>query len=202
MDKKIDRRQKPKILPFLTTDSIQTRHLSNQISEHCGHQCSLFPPSAGIDVALYALNPDVILLDLVTAESSEPIGEILRRLTDNGVMTLLLNASADLKGVKADRMAALDVSADVEDICQEIAPWLPEPTQTPQVSKVTLREPLTSAELRVLRQLQHGQTNDQIAEQLCLSAHTVKSHLYSIYQKLGVKNRSAAALWASRSLAT
>lgn len=147
------------------------------------------------------MNPNVILLDLLTAESSKADGGILRRLTNDAAMVILLNAPADFEDIIADSMAVLGVSADVEEIVQKIAPSLPESTPTSQVSEATLREPLTPAELRVLGQLQHGRTNDQIAEQLCLSVHTIKSHLYNIYQKLGIKNRSAAALWASRSLA-
>ena len=54
-----------------------------------------------------------------------------------------------------------------------------------------LAEPLTAAEQRVLTLLPTS-TYLQIAETLCVSRNTVKTHLRSIYRKLGVVSRSAA----------
>ena len=54
-----------------------------------------------------------------------------------------------------------------------------------------LAEPLTAAELRIL-ELLPGSTYLQMAEILYISRNTVKTHLRSIYQKLGVTSRSQA----------
>ena len=48
-----------------------------------------------------------------------------------------------------------------------------------------MREPLSQAATRVLRYLPTGLTVPEIAEQLYLSANTVRTHLRHIYQKLG-----------------
>jgi LuxR family maltose regulon positive regulatory protein len=52
--------------------------------------------------------------------------------------------------------------------------------------------PLTDAERNVLQYLPTHLTYPQIAEALCLSRHTVKSHAVAIYRKLGVSSRAAA----------
>ena len=54
----------------------------------------------------------------------------------------------------------------------------------------------TEKELEVLSLLGLGFSNKEIAENMCITEHTVKAHLTNIYKKLGVKNRTTAALVA------
>ena len=56
--------------------------------------------------------------------------------------------------------------------------------------------PLTKREVEVLRLLVEALSNEEIAQRLFLSRNTVTSHLYSIYGKLDVGSRSAAARFA------
>jgi predicted ATPase/DNA-binding CsgD family transcriptional regulator len=55
---------------------------------------------------------------------------------------------------------------------------------------------LTFAELRVLRLVAAGMTNAQASAELVVSERTVHAHLRSIYRKLGVSSRTAAARFA------
>ena len=55
---------------------------------------------------------------------------------------------------------------------------------------------LTAREGEVLRLLAQGMTSAQIAEQLIISVVTVNFHVRSIYSKLGVTSRAAAARYA------
>ncbi len=57
---------------------------------------------------------------------------------------------------------------------------------------------LSDRELQVLRLLAAGSTNLEISEILCISPHTVKSHVVHILNKLGVNDRTEAAVWAVR----
>jgi len=57
---------------------------------------------------------------------------------------------------------------------------------------------LTERELEVLMLLANGFSNIEIGEVLAISPHTVKSHVIHIYNKLGVKDRIKAAIWASQ----
>jgi len=59
-----------------------------------------------------------------------------------------------------------------------------------------LPEPLTPRELEVLRLLAQGQTNRQIAQNLIISAGTVKVHVQHIIAKLNVSDRTQAAVRA------
>jgi len=54
---------------------------------------------------------------------------------------------------------------------------------------------LTEREQDILSLISGGLQNIEIANQLSLSPHTVKTHLYNVYKKLGIKNRSQAARW-------
>jgi ATP/maltotriose-dependent transcriptional regulator MalT len=60
-------------------------------------------------------------------------------------------------------------------------------------------EPLTRREGEILRLLATDLSNQQIADQLCLSLSSVKWFSWQIYQKLGIKNRRQA-LTRARSL--
>jgi HD-GYP domain-containing protein (c-di-GMP phosphodiesterase class II) len=55
---------------------------------------------------------------------------------------------------------------------------------------------LTERELEVLLVLVRGESNQQIAEDLGISAKTVGHHVQHVYQKAGVRSRAAATLWA------
>lgn len=54
----------------------------------------------------------------------------------------------------------------------------------------------TVREIDVLTFLVNGDSNNIIAEKLCITNHTVKAHLTQIYKKLGVTNRTSAAIKA------
>ena len=58
---------------------------------------------------------------------------------------------------------------------------------------------LTGREIEVLRLLAEGFTNTEIAGLLSISQHTVKSHVTHIFNKIGVNDRTQAAVWAVRS---
>jgi DNA-binding NarL/FixJ family response regulator len=56
--------------------------------------------------------------------------------------------------------------------------------------------PLSEREIEVVRAIAKGSTNTEIAADLFISLSTVKSHLASIHNKLGVRNRVEIAGWA------
>jgi DNA-binding CsgD family transcriptional regulator len=69
-------------------------------------------------------------------------------------------------------------------------------TRTAPAPRDVYPNELTRREVEVLRLVAEGHYNAQIAERLFLSPNTVRAHLYSIYGKLDVTSRTAAALFA------
>jgi DNA-binding NarL/FixJ family response regulator len=57
-------------------------------------------------------------------------------------------------------------------------------------------EPLTEREEQVLVTVARGRTNAEIADELSISLSTVKTHLASLMNKLGARNRVELAMWA------
>lgn len=57
---------------------------------------------------------------------------------------------------------------------------------------------LTKREREVLALVASGITNKEISDKLFISHHTVKSHVVHIFNKLGVNDRTQAAVWAAK----
>jgi LuxR family transcriptional regulator of csgAB operon len=98
-----------------------------------------------------------------------------------------------LKGVKAVRDGDWWLSRDVMIKC------ILEGTDE-DISSRGGSEILTRRQTEILAQVAVGASNDEIAEKLCVSPHTVKTHLYNVFKKIKVTNRLQAALWAAKHL--
>lgn len=64
--------------------------------------------------------------------------------------------------------------------------------------EITINVALSSRETEVLRLMAEGCTNKEISDMLLISTNTVKSHVNSIFNKLGVNDRTQAAVIATR----
>jgi DNA-binding NarL/FixJ family response regulator len=68
--------------------------------------------------------------------------------------------------------------------------------QKPKRDRLAPETALTQRELDVLRGIAQGLSNQDIAGQLMISQATVRSHVSSLLSKLGLTNRTQAALYA------
>jgi DNA-binding NarL/FixJ family response regulator len=68
---------------------------------------------------------------------------------------------------------------------------------TPRTS-YDLEVPLTKREVEVLTRIVDGHTNKRIADELKISYETVKEHVQHLLKKIGVTDRTQAAVWAVR----
>ena len=84
------------------------------------------------------------------------------------------------------------------DYCQNLLAAFegvsPQPPISPSPGPIVLSpvEVISEREIEVLQLLADGHTNQEIAETMFVSVNTVKSHLKSVYGKLGVHNRREA----------
>ncbi|MDY6906589.1 MAG: LuxR C-terminal-related transcriptional regulator [Thermodesulfobacteriota bacterium] len=86
----------------------------------------------------------------------------------------------------------------IEHLEEELAVMSETRQQAGTDANKDLPAPLTDREIEVLQLLATGATNTEISEILAISTHTVKSHVIHIFNKLGVNDRTQAAVWAAR----
>jgi LuxR family transcriptional regulator of csgAB operon len=98
-----------------------------------------------------------------------------------------------LKGVRAVGEGELWLSREIKTKC------ILEGTHREKASK-NGNAILTRRQIEILALVAVGAKNDEIADKLCVSPHTVKTHLYNIFKKINVPNRMQAALWAAKNL--
>ena len=162
------------------------------------------------------LDPDVIVLDL-KLPGRDGIA-VLRELRDAGIRTrALVLTSAPDRGLVAQAVQAgaagflyKDVDPDalvravrsVHDGHTLLAPEAAGSLLRPgaAVSAVRGIDALTGREREVLAQIADGRSNREIARLLRVSEKTVKTHVSSVLAKLGVADRTQAALFAVRQL--
>lgn len=90
-------------------------------------------------------------------------------------------------GVVACSATAEEFRAEVERVAD-----LPRPI----VHEVVRPGGLSPQEVKALRLIAAGHTNDEIADTMFVSINTVKTYIRSAYRKIGVKSRSQAVGWA------
>jgi DNA-binding NarL/FixJ family response regulator len=157
---------------------------------------------------LAGVDADVVLMDLSmpVMDGIAATRELLRRAPSTQV--LVLTSFADRARVReaidAGAVGYLLKDAEPADLLEAIrAVGRGESPIDPRVARTLLQlrttsanAGLTSREQEVLALVGEGKANKQIARALGISERTVKAHLTSIFSRLGVADRTQAALWA------
>ncbi|GAA4617699.1 response regulator transcription factor [Actinoallomurus liliacearum] len=155
-----------------------------------------------------ALNPDVVLLDLKMPGVDGPTA--LRELRARGiesrvvVLTSVGEREHVLPAVRAGASGYLYKDVDPQALVQAIRAvhdghmlFAPEATEA-MLAPAPGAGALTEREREVLVQIARGRSNREIARALVVSEKTVKTHVSNILLKLGLQDRTQAALYAVR----
>ena len=155
-----------------------------------------------------ALAPDVVLMDL-SMPNVDGIAAT-REITAGGspARVVVLTSMADDRHI-ADALEAGAIGyvlkhAEPDDLIGAIrAAAAGDAPLDPKAARVLLEgrrarsdRPLSAREEEVLRLVASGLANKLIARQLQISERTVKAHLTNIFARIGVTDRTQAALWA------
>jgi DNA-binding NarL/FixJ family response regulator len=153
------------------------------------------PDGTGLDAtrAILARVPDCKIVFLTVHESDENLFAALR-LGAKGYMLKNIGSAELLSSLRAlDRGEAAVSRKMVSRIVQEFA-------RTPEsrIGDEKLLVNLSPRELDVIREIESGATNIEIAQRLFLSVNTVKHHIRNVLGKLGLKNRRQVASFARK----
>lgn len=135
-------------------------------------------------------------LPVIVLADHEDAGHLVAALSEGAVGYLLKDARPGDLGL-AMRMALSGTGSIIAP--RPLRSLLEGSTSSTHPQKGQLEPHLTPREREILKMVADGATNRLVSRQLFLSERTVKSHLVSVYRKLGVQNRTQAAL-ASRAL--
>ena len=130
-------------------------------------------------------NPDLKVVMLGVQDNTT----YMARAASAGVHDYLLEGSTGRQILDTIRDAASDKPPSPFTSYGKVLASMKDRSSNPAVD-------LTPRELQVLRHVGYGLSNDEIARSLSVSIETIKEHVQNILRKMGVQDRTQAAVWA------
>ena len=154
------------------------------------------------------LKPDVVIIEpqMAGGGGAEAVRAITRQIPAPSVIVLSAHPDNELLvAARAGGLSYLAKDAEPEELLRAVrAGAQGASVHDARFAEATeharpRHEHLTARELDVLTRMAHGQTNREIAADLGLGEETVKTHVSNVLAKLGVSDRTQAAVHALRS---
>jgi len=160
------------------------------------------------------LKPDVILMDLIMEGGTgiEATEQIKTELPATQIIILTSDVDEKLvfPALEAGALSYILKTSQAEEIAEAIRRAVrQESVIEPKVAAKMLtrirddseqlpHNELTPREMEVLKLIGEGKTNQEIADELFIGIKTVKTHVSNVLSKLGVEDRTRAAIYAHR----
>ncbi len=160
------------------------------------------------------LEPDVILMDLIMEDGTGIEASEQIKASQPDVQIIILTSFIDEKlvfpALEAGALSYLLKTSRAEEIVDAIRLAVKrEAVIEPKVATKMLsrirdgseqlpHNTLTAREMEVLKLIADGKTNQEIANDLFIGIKTVKTHVSNVLGKLGVEDRTQAAIYAHR----
>jgi DNA-binding NarL/FixJ family response regulator len=194
---------------------LNRENLAAVLATHDGFEPALAWDQPSLCAALGEVTPEIVLLNMGTRdklvllemvrESCPAAKVIVVGISEDDESEIVACAEAGVAGYHLraesldDLLAILSRVASGESVC------------SPKVSAMLLRRlsalaaerrpavkelVLTAREIQILRLIESGLSNQEIADHLYIALHTVKNHVHSVLSKLGVSTRAEAAAYS------
>ncbi|SDK76477.1 LuxR family transcriptional regulator, csgAB operon transcriptional regulatory protein [Franzmannia pantelleriensis] len=172
---------------------------SDDLYQHTADRCVLLididhvPDPLVHDWYAMAVNSQRYMVAIINLKDEEHAMDVIKSLHAHGVFYRNSSSSSICKGVQllldGDFWMSRQLMANVIDYYRQR-----------RVS--TARPPcgLTHREMEIMSLVARGYINSVIANKLCITECTVKSHIYNIFKKIKVSNRMQAVNWANDNL--
>ncbi len=147
----------------------------------------------GLGDKIIELKPEIVFI--IPKEDGKPILPLLRQLSrDNSIYVCALVANEPSPEVKGKLKATASVTMDKMALTGFVKKILHEKGLEPDPEETDTK--LSIRENEILKYVACGLTNQQIADRLFLSVHTVTTHRKNITKKLGIKSVSGLTVYA------
>ena len=205
-----------KVLLLVTKPSLQSSALLIQLSYKLGINTKLHHINKPLDVPI--TDEILVIFDIAQADKKMAIHwQTALSQYHAQVKTLLLHAPEDYPFYEIERWPTISavfypstgetqLTDGISSVLRYECYFSPRFTrylvnQSGQHRYINYEQTgITQRESEILNKLRMGASNHEIAQLLFISENTVKTHLYILFKKIAVKNRTQAVTWANENL--